>query len=189
MVKLRDFFSEAEINAIELRRKQMGGNKNLGIIEIITGQQDVIKELYTEDKNDVYDTISIEELTDNPPPPINWLVDSLFPVGSLNIVGGDGGIGKSWFTLHLALCVATGYPFLNHFETKTGKVTLIDEEDSLALIHDRITRLLSYMNISNKKIPFSLISIKVFKLTMKPVIEATEKLSMYKNLICLLLIA
>jgi RecA-family ATPase len=164
-LKLRDYLSQAEIEQLEIIASKKGKQNAISNkIDVISKQQEVIEPLSPENLDDVYESLTVEDLINNPPSPIKWLVESLFPVGSLNIVGGDGGVGKSWFTMHLALCVATGLPFLNHFETKKGKVTLIDEEDNLSLITDRINRLICYMNIKSNSFPLELIENKEIKL-------------------------
>jgi len=85
-----------------------------------------IKEYDKQGNGAGYIPISCAELRANPPPSPSWIVDQLFPQGSINILVGDGGVGKSWLTLHLALCVASGQDFLGNFPVKQGKVLLID---------------------------------------------------------------
>ena len=110
---------------------------------------------------DTYVPVSYNELMANPPPPPDWLVDSLFPLGGIGIIGGDGGIGKSWLTLYLALCVASGRALFDHFPVKQGKVLLIDEEDALNLIHKRLCKLSKGMGINNlKDIPLLILADK-----------------------------
>ena len=41
---------------------------------------------------------------------------------STTIIGGCTGVGKSWFSLNLAMSIAGGLPFMNYFETKMKKV-------------------------------------------------------------------
>lgn len=41
---------------------------------------------------------------------------------STTIIGGCTGVGKSWFSLNLALSISGGLPFMNYFETKMKKV-------------------------------------------------------------------
>lgn len=102
-----------------------------------------------------YKPVALSDLLANPPESPGWLVDQLFPVGSLNVIGGDSGIGKSWITLYLALCVASGKPFLGQLPVKKGKVLLIDEEDAMTLIHDRLKRLMKGMGLKDQALPVS----------------------------------
>lgn len=107
------------------------------------------------DKQLEYNPVTLSDLLANPPKPPEWLVGQLFPVGSLNVIGGDSGIGKSWMTLYLALCVASGKAFLGQLPVKQGKVLLIDEEDAMTLIHDRLKRLMKGMGLEEKSLPVS----------------------------------
>jgi len=63
-------------------------------------------------------------------PTAGFLVDGMIAPGSVNILVGDSGIGKSALVYQLALAVATGRPFLGQ-RTREGKVVLVDYENSL----------------------------------------------------------
>jgi len=68
-------------------------------------------------------------LTQKPHTP-HWLVQDFVTRGSLVIVAGEPGVGKSVLSYHLAFCVATGLPFLG-METEQTRVLYFDEENSL----------------------------------------------------------
>src|SRR5262249_7569501 len=56
------------------------------------------------------------------------LIDGLLRIGeTMNVISAPK-IGKSWLSLDLAFCVATGRPWLSTFETRKGNVLLIDNE-------------------------------------------------------------
>lgn len=61
------------------------------------------------------------------PDPLEWLVAGLVPEGHLTMLIGDGGTGKSYLALHMAMCVATGRPFLRR-GVKRGRVLYLDHE-------------------------------------------------------------
>lgn len=61
------------------------------------------------------------------PPPRRWRVEDLIPDGHMTMLIGDGGTGKSYLALHLALCIASGQPFLGQ-EVVQGRVLYIDYE-------------------------------------------------------------
>jgi len=108
---------------------------------------------------DQYMPESYDEFMANSLQDPEWLVESLFPVGGVSIIGGDGGIGKSWIILHLALCVATGQALFGHFPVKQGKVLIIDEEDAKPLIKKRLDKLSKGMGMTNRKgIPLSILA-------------------------------
>ena len=63
------------------------------------------------------------DMYNKPAPKIPWLVEGLIPKGSIFCLNGRGGIWKSWTFTALALSVATGTKFMDHFRCP------IDEPD------------------------------------------------------------
>lgn len=61
------------------------------------------------------------------PDPLQWFVAGLVPEGHLTMLIADGGTGKSFLALHLALCIASGQPFLGRGVDR-GRVLYIDHE-------------------------------------------------------------
>jgi hypothetical protein len=59
------------------------------------------------------------------------LIDGMIPAEGLGIMGGDSTIGKSPLAMQMALCIASGKPFLGK-ETKPSRVLYFDLENSLA---------------------------------------------------------
>jgi hypothetical protein len=57
-----------------------------------------------------------------------FVVEGLFPVGSIGFVVGDSGLGKSPLIYQLALCVAAGIPWLG-MRTAKGPVLFLDLEN------------------------------------------------------------
>jgi len=62
-----------------------------------------------------------------PQPPINWVVQDVLSAGSVSLVVGDAGSGKTWACLDLAVSVATGENWLGYI-VNGGPVLVIDEE-------------------------------------------------------------
>jgi hypothetical protein len=62
-----------------------------------------------------------------PPEPI---VHDLLDAGTGIMIAGPPNVGKSWITMHLALCLATGQKFLGKYEVENVPVLIIDEEGS-----------------------------------------------------------
>ncbi len=58
-----------------------------------------------------------------------WLVHRMIPRGSLVVIAGESGVGKSILCYHLTLCVAAGLPFLCH-QTLSTDILYFDEENS-----------------------------------------------------------
>ena len=73
-------------------------------------------------------------------PELRWVVDDLIPEG-LTILAGQSKIGKSWFLLQMALCVASGSPFLGTFNANPASVLYIALEDNARRIQNRMEKL------------------------------------------------
>ncbi|MFC1998833.1 AAA family ATPase [Chloroflexota bacterium] len=98
---------------------------------------------------------SLEELFDNPPKEPEYIVNPFFPKGGVNMFLGESGAGKSWITMHLALCIASGNKFMGKYDVIPGKVLIIDEENALPLIFDRLCKLGLGMLSENQELSLS----------------------------------
>lgn len=67
-----------------------------------------------------------------------YLVDRLVPDAGFTIFSGAPRSYKTFVLLELARCVASGQPFLGHFNTQQANVLLIDEENGERLLQQRI---------------------------------------------------
>lgn len=77
-----------------------------------------------------------------PVPNTDWLVEDLLVAHEATVLAGDGGIGKSFITMALALAVAGGEDtFLGLPVKKHGPVLYVDEENSADLVHQRLAAL------------------------------------------------
>ena len=152
-MKLSEFIPAKEFAAMQAELAE--GKKRTTISDILSEPQLATLEprqaVYPDVSINInaYVPISCADLMANPPAPPIWVVDSLFPQGTVSIIGGDGGVGKSWLVLYLALCVASGQALFGKFKVKQGKVLLIDEEDALPLIHQRMSKLMNGMELRN----------------------------------------
>ncbi|WP_333830195.1 AAA family ATPase [Pararhodobacter sp.] len=70
-------------------------------------------------------------------PPRKWLVDGLVPSGTVTLLGGDGGTGKSLLALQLAVSTALGRAWLGQ-PVMDGRATFISAEDDRDELHRRI---------------------------------------------------
>jgi KaiC/GvpD/RAD55 family RecA-like ATPase len=68
---------------------------------------------------------------------IDWQVEGLIADETATIFGGFPGCGKTFLLIDLALAVATGGMFMDHFPTQQGNVLFIDEENSPQLVASR----------------------------------------------------
>lgn len=71
----------------------------------------------------------------------SWIVRDLLPKKGITILSGDPGSFKTWSTLHFALCVSSGEPVFGQFETTKSNVLIIDEEDGVELLQQRLLAL------------------------------------------------
>lgn len=67
-----------------------------------------------------------------------YLVDRLVPDAGFTIFSGAPRSYKTFALLELARCVASGKPFLGHFDTQQANVLLIDEENGERLLQQRM---------------------------------------------------
>ncbi len=70
-----------------------------------------------------------------------WLIDGLIPGNGLTCISGPPGNYKSWIMLAVSLAVSKGKKLFAQFDTKQTKVLIVDEENSLRLLRDRILKL------------------------------------------------
>lgn len=81
-------------------------------------------------------------------PPMEWIVESLFSVGSVSLVVGEGGSKKTWTLLDAAVAVAQGEQWLE-FPTQQAPVLLIDEESGLRRLNLRLGDVMRGHNASS----------------------------------------
>ncbi len=78
--------------------------------------------------------------------PLNWLIDDFFPLGHRGMDTAPEGSFKTMFGCYMAVCIASGTPFLGH-EVTQGPVLMVDEEtpeSSLENILNRFAKGLGY---------------------------------------------
>lgn len=93
-------------------------------------------------------------------PEVSWAIEDILYDESLTLLAGFAGKGKSILSLEIAKAVASGQFFLGRFKVnRTGKVLIIDEENSPADIHSRFLD----MKI-NPKLPICYCSFQSIKL-------------------------
>lgn len=80
------------------------------------------------------------------------IVDGLIRRGEVANIIGATKIGKSWLVFGLALCVARGLPWLNHFEVKTGRVLIVDYELHLETLSYRMRKTTRDYGIEQKDV-------------------------------------
>lgn len=76
------------------------------------------------------------------PPVYDWMVDGLIVQGDIVLLAGDPGVGKSWFTLDLALCtLGLRDEWLGMKVRKNGPVLVVDQENPEMTVRNRVRKL------------------------------------------------
>jgi RecA-family ATPase len=93
--------------------------------------------------------LDIAEMLETEPPEIEWVWQDYLAKGTLNLLHGDAGLGKSLISLAIATACTTGQNVLNRTTSKSA-VAIIDAENSRDEIHRRIKK--GYDRVSNPKL-------------------------------------
>lgn len=83
---------------------------------------------------------NVQDLMKEELPEIKWIVENLIPTGLCMIVGKPK-MGKSFFSLQLAIAVSNGTPFLDQYPSTKGRVLFLGLEDQKRRLKDRIEKL------------------------------------------------
>lgn len=82
------------------------------------------------------------------PPRIPFLIPLWLPQNTVTLFAAHGGTGKSFLSVRIALCVATGWhPFKSGERLPARRVLLYSAEDDSAVLQGRILRYLHALNI------------------------------------------
>lgn len=81
------------------------------------------------------------------PDPLRWHVAGLIPEGHVSILAADGGTGKSFLAVYLALRICTGQPFFG-LRTERGRVLYVDYELDADEQKRRVWRVAEGMELS-----------------------------------------
>jgi len=123
----------------------------------------------------------VEMITQEPPKP-EYIIHG-FERGTVGIIAGAGGVGKSMYAIQLAFAVASGgkYNLLDFKVPKQRKVVYVSAEDTLSMIHERVHVIAEKMEIAEddaQKLSENLIIIDPFEgeesLTLEAFLETTK---------------
>lgn len=81
------------------------------------------------------------------PAPLRWLIKNWLPDSSVNMVYGESGAGKTFLTLDMACCIASGKPWHGH-KTKAGVVVYMAGEGNYGL-RQRVTAWCRQNNVTD----------------------------------------
>jgi RecA-family ATPase len=85
-------------------------------------------------------------------PPLEWIVPGIIPAGTVTMLSGDGGVGKSLIACQLATCAATGKFWLGKEVRRTGTVLYVSAEDDRDELHRRMDKMLGHYDLSYDQI-------------------------------------
>lgn len=88
-----------------------------------------------------------DQLPIDPPEP-RFVIPGWMPDGVVTLFAAHGGTGKSFLSLYIALCIATGrHPFNDGVEIERAKVLLYSAEDDMTVMHGRLRRYMHLLGI------------------------------------------
>ena len=76
-----------------------------------------------------------------------YLIEGLLPDKSVGLLVGDSGLGKSALVYQMALCVASGVPFLGR-AVKQSKVLFLDFENGLGQVDEMLDNLCKHLGLN-----------------------------------------
>lgn len=82
--------------------------------------------------------LDVKKLLSTEPPKTKWIIEDFISTGMIGEMIGDGKIGKSSLLLSMAICVATGGNIDPFKVSKPQKVMIINVEDPVDKIHERL---------------------------------------------------
>lgn len=96
--------------------------------------------------------ITIEHLDSEPPPPVRYVVERLFPEESCIVVGGEPKTGKSLFMLYVLICVLLGRPVFDEWSVAQGPVLIFTPEGAKRSRKDRLWQLCLGMDVDPRDV-------------------------------------
>lgn len=96
---------------------------------------------------------SLLDLIQNPPPQPIPIFNGLIDEGTLNILVGQSKAGKSWASMQLGLCAASGRDWLGFSCTKPHRVLIVQFEISRARFSTRLIKQVDGLALDIAKIP------------------------------------
>lgn len=118
-----------------------------------------------------FNLLSLDELISLKLPEQKFIVEHLVPTGGVTVISGYGAAYKTWFVLNMACCIAQKRSFLNTFETVKNIVLIVDEENTINMVQERM-KLLGHLESNDLFFLFN----EGIKLDNKQSLEALIKI-------------
>ncbi len=126
--------------AVEATMRKMLGDQRYE--NYVKAQRERIREEAKEEAPPIYTVSKILKT----PTEISWLVENFLAPGSLAVLAGQPGIGKSMLCLHLAVCVASGRDWLGR-KVRQSPVLLFDFELGRRRLAERLRAIAAGLTI------------------------------------------
>lgn len=105
---------------------------------------DVAEKQTQKDQSERFSLIPAASLLATLPPKRDWVIDGFMPSKIVAAVIAAGGTGKSYFAMHLAVCIASGTPlFGRHQPRSAAKVVFISGEDDQHELQRRLHKVVA----------------------------------------------
>ena len=105
---------------------------------------------------------SIGFMLDTQPPEREWIIPDILPLGVAGMLGGSGGVGKSYATLLLSCCIALEVDFWGLGTCSPGGVLILSAEDDRDEMHRRLHVVLHWMRQMYPKLDVSPLRDRLF---------------------------
>lgn len=128
--------------------------------------KEIEKEIPEKETADRFKPINLAELFSMEFSENKWVVEKLVPHQGITIISGAPASFKTWLLLRMALDIAKGESLFGQFKCEKYKILLIDEENHLRLVRDRLKLLGADSNLS-----IYFLSQKGFLVSKKELIE------------------
>jgi len=110
-----------------------------------------------------------------PQPPIDFIVDKVFTRGSLSLIVGAGGDGKTYTMMYTGVQVAQGKPCFGTRPTKQGPVLFVDEESGLSRFNVRLGNIMRGAG-ADDSLPFFYTSLSLFDFRKKSALNDLKQI-------------
>lgn len=111
-----------------------------------------------------------------------WLIEDLWSVEAVGIIGGEPKSCKSFLALSIAVAVTSGKPCLQSFHVKqTGRVLLYAAEDATHIVRDRLEKICAFQGIQLTDLDLWVITAPAIHLDIqskrRELVDTVEKLN------------
>ena len=108
--------------------------------------------------------------------PGEYAIDGHLPRPARVILAGPPESGKTWDLLHIALCLASGKPYMSRFATtQNGGVLIIDQESGPERLRNRLSRMALGLGLRLADLPIWVASMKGIRLDTREGLEAVRR--------------